>query len=177
VRRAERARVETEGWGRRLLACQDPEGQWAGAAFWPPDVDWDRREELGQPWTAALREARRSGEEFMLARGLFRRLSTGAAAAARHLELTHPNRWRHDILRGLDHFRAASLLTGDAPDARLGAAVEEVRRRRLPDGRWPVERVPRGRAWFAVDDGEGLPSRWITLRALRVLRWWDAARG
>ena len=65
---------------------------------------------------------------------------------------------------------------GEPPDPRLGEAIAELRRRRLPDGRWPLDRTPRGRVWFAVDEPVGQPSRWVTLRALRVLEWWDSAR-
>ena len=288
---AERARVETEGWGARLLAHRDPDGQWAGGAFVPAGFTREAWQAEGQPWTAthfalsqlrelgldpasasaratvalvgenarwdeggqpfwqgeveecingrtvadgayfgidvgpiverllgerqqdggwncerangsartsfdttinvveglleyeratggatAVRAARRSGEAFLLERALFRRLSTGEPADPDFLLLWHPNRWRHDILRGLDHFRAASLVGGEPPDPRLGEAVAELRRRRLPDGRWPLDRTPRGRVWFAVDEPVGQPSRWVTLRALRVLEWWDSAR-
>ena len=76
------------------------------------------------------------------------------------------------MLRALDHFRSASVLTGDEPDPRLGEAVEHVRSRRREDGTWPLDWSPAGRVWFEVDDGEDQPSRWVTLRALRVLRWW-----
>ncbi len=287
---AERAKLETEGWGARLLAARDPDGQWAGAAFWPPDVDWHRREQDGQPWTAtcwaltdlrefgldpasesarrtvelvgenspweegnqpfwdgeveecingrtaavgayfgvdvgeivtrlvgerqsdggwncerangsvrasfhstinvlegllehekatggtaATREARRAGETYLLERRLFRRLSTGAPADPDFLRFVHPNRYRYDILRALDYFRATAALDGVPPDPRLGEAVAELRRRRFADGRWPLDWTPRGRVWFAVDDGPGQPSRWVTLRALRVLRWWEGA--
>lgn len=48
------------------------------------------------------------------------------------------------------------------------------RARRLDDGRWPLDKRLRGRIWFEIDDGAGNPSRWITLRALRVLKWWDS---
>jgi hypothetical protein len=50
--RAERAKVETEGWGARLLACQDKDGQWAGGSFVPADFDPREWRERGQPWTA-----------------------------------------------------------------------------------------------------------------------------
>ena len=50
--RAERARVETEGWGARLLSCEDEDGQWAGGAFLPRDFDFREWREVGQPWTA-----------------------------------------------------------------------------------------------------------------------------
>ena len=117
--------------------------------------------------------ARRSGEEFLLVRSLFRRLSTGEPADERMLALIHPSRWFYHVLRALEYFRAASVLTGEAPDPRLAEAIEHVRSRRLDDGRWPLDWVPTGRTWFELDQGEGQPSRWITLQALRVLRWWD----
>ena len=286
--RAERAKVETEGWGARLLAHEDADGQWAGGSFFPADFDPREWEEVGQPWTATAfslsqlrefgldpssdrakwvvesiganshwdhagqpywegeveecingrtvadgayfgvdvspivdrlvgerlddggwncerangsvrssfastinvleglveheratggtpgtREARRSGEEYLLERHLFRRLSTGEPADERFLSLPYPNRWRYDVLRALDHFRSAGELTGDAPDRRLGEAVEHVRSRRLDDGRWALDWTLPGRVWFDMDDGPGRPSRWVTLRAMRVLRWWE----
>ncbi|MFA9446734.1 squalene cyclase [Egicoccus sp. AB-alg6-2] len=286
--RAERSKVETQGWGARLLEVEDEDGRWAGGAHFPADYVWGG-DEPGQPWTStthvltqlrefgldpaseraqrmvaligancrwehddqpywegevepcingitvangayfgvdmspvdrlvgerlddggwnceaergstrssfdttinvlegllayervtggtpASREARRSGEEYLLRRALFRRLSTGEPADERYLLFLHPNRWHHDVLRGLDHFRSAADLTGAPPDPRLGEPVEHVRSRRSDDGTWALDGNPTGRSWFAVDDGEGRPSRWVTLRALRVLRWWDAA--
>lgn len=296
--RAERAKVETEGWGARLLELEDADGQWAGGAHFPADFEWPAPETFrgpgqpwlgeGQPWTStshvltllrefgvdpkakrmqqavelidancrweydslpywggeiepcingalvangsyfgvdmepvvqrlvgetledggwnceaeggsvrssfnttinvlegllafeeatggsvASRSARRMGEEFLLERRLMRRLSTGRLADERFLELTHPNRWFYDVLRGLDYFRAAGLLTATAPDPRLAEAVDALRSRRRPDGRWDLDWTPEGQTWFEVDDGPGSPSRWITLRALRVLDWWD----
>jgi len=286
--RAERAKVETEGWGARLLSHEDEDGQWAGGAFIPRDFEPREWREVGQPWTATafslsqLREfgldpasgsaqravgliganarwehdgqpywegeveecingrtvadgayfgvdvarivdrlvgerledggwncerergsvrssfdttinvleglleyerrtggtpesraARAGGEEFLLERNLFRRRSTGEPAAERYLALLHPNRWRYDVLRALDYFRDAATLTGTVPDERLGEAIEHVRSRRMDDGRWPLDWTDPGRVWFHVDDGAGKPSRWVTLRALRVLRWWD----
>lgn len=286
--RAERAKVETEGWGARLLSYEDEDGQWAGGAFLPSDFDFGEWREVGQPWTATifslsqLREfgldpssgrakravelvgansrwdeggqpywegeveecingrtvadgayfgidvssivdrlegerlndggwnceringsvrssfattinvleglleyekatggtpgscqARRFGEEYLLKRSLFRRLSTGEPADERFLAFLHPNRWRYDVLRALDYFYSASALTGAAPDQRLGEAVDHLRSRRLDDGRWPLDWSLPGRVWFDVNDGVGKPSRWVTLRALRVLKWWD----
>jgi hypothetical protein len=124
--------------------------------------------------TPASVAARHSGEEYLLARALFKRQSTGEPADERMLALIHPSRWFYHVLRGLDHFRSAGLLTGSAPDPRLAEGIEIVRSRRLEDGRWPLDKVLPGRTWFDLDDGEGQPSRWITLQALRVLRWWDA---
>ncbi len=124
--------------------------------------------------TSESRAARRSGEEYLLERALFRRLSTGEPADERFLSFAHPNRWRYDVLRGLDHFCSAASLTGAVPDPRLGDAIDHVRSRRLEDGTWPLDWSPPGRVWFDVDDGQGEPSRWVTLRAMRVLRWWEA---
>lgn len=123
--------------------------------------------------TPESRDARKSGEEFLLERSLFRRLSTGEPADERFLCFMYPNRWRYDVLRALDYFRSAAALTGVAPDARLGEAVGHVRSRRLEEGTWLLDWSPTGRVWFEVDDGVGKPSRWVTLRALRVLRWWE----
>jgi hypothetical protein len=287
--RAERAKVETEGWGARLLACQDADGQWAGGSFVPAGFDQREWQEQGQPWTATcfsltqLRElgldpatdrarrtveligansrwdeggqphwqgeveecingrtvadgayfgvdvsaiverlvderqgdggwncerahgsvrssfhstinvleglleyeratggtprsraARKAGEAYILERGLFRRLGTGEPADERFLLFLHPSRWRYDILRGLDYFRAAALLDRAAPDPRLGEAIDHLRSRRLADGAWPLDwRLP-GRVWFEMEDGPGQPSRWVTLKALRVLKWWES---
>jgi hypothetical protein len=285
---AERSKVETEGWGARLLSFQDDDGQWAGGAFLPADFDPREWQERGQPWTAtcfslsqlrefgldpssdrakrtvelvgansrwdegnqpywegeveecingrtvadgayfgvdvspivdrlvgermgdggwnceringsvhssfastinvleglleyeratggtpASQEARKSGEEYLLQRNLFRRLGTGEPADERFLSFLHPNRWRYDVLRALDYFRLSAILTGADPDPRLREAIDHVRSRRLEDGTWPLDWSPNGRVWFEVDDGQGKPSRWVTLRALRVLGWWD----
>jgi hypothetical protein len=123
--------------------------------------------------TPESRAARGTGEEYLLARHLFRRLSTGEPADEQFLQFLHPNRWRYDVLRALDHFRAAGVLTGAEPDPRLEEAVDHVRSRRLEDGRWPLDWSLPGRVWFDLDDGAGQPSRWVTLRAMRVLRWWE----
>lgn len=285
---AERARVETEGWGARLLAHQDPDGQWAGGAFVPLRFTPELWESEGQPWTATtyaltdlrefgllpssesarrtvslvgrnarwdhdgqafwegeveecingrtvaagayfgvdvgpiverllaerqadggwncerangsvrssfdttinvveglleyemavggderVRAARESAEEFLLVRGLFRRLGTGAPAHADFMELIHPTRWYYTVLRGLDHFRAGGMATHSPPDPRMGDAIDHVRALRRDDGRWPLDRTVGGRSWLDLDDGPGAASRWITLQAMRVLRWFE----
>lgn len=123
---------------------------------------------------AAVAAARHGGEEYLLQRGLFRRRTTGEVADDGFLTLTHPERWHHTVLRGLDHFRAAGRWDGTPPDPRLGEAVEWLRSRRRDDGTWPLERVLAGRTWFEMEV-VGAPSRWMTLLALRVLDWWDGA--
>lgn len=113
--------------------------------------------------------ARATGEEYLLARGLFRRRSNGAVADPRMTMLSYPVRWFHDVLRGLEHFRAAGRR-----DPRLAEAVELLRSKADPDGRWRLENVHEGPTLFSMGEHDGGPSRWVTLRALRVLRWWDA---
>jgi hypothetical protein len=290
---AERARVETEGWGARLLSLRDPDGQWDGGACFPRRVvdDWRAGIEPdfsnGQPWTstlhtlmllhdlgldpacaaaretialvaancrwehddeaffdgevepcingralsigayfgadvdnlvtglladqlddggwnceteqgatvssfdsticvleglleyelsgggvAAVAEARRRGEEYLLERQLFRRRSTGEVPAERWLQFSWPPRWHYDVLRALDHLRRA----GDAPDPRVAEAVQLVRDKRQPDGTWLLENTHPGETQFEFEEGDGRPSRWNTLRALRVLDWYDRER-
>jgi hypothetical protein len=119
--------------------------------------------------TSDVTAARRRGEEYLLERGLFRRRSTGEVANPEFLELAFPPRYHHDILRALDYFRAA----GAPPDVRIDDAVRIVESRRQPDGRWLLERAYDEALDLAVGESVGEPSRWNTLRALRVLRWYE----
>jgi hypothetical protein len=283
---ATRARIAREGFGARLLALQEPDGRWAGGAFFP--ADFDPEAEAGQPWTATtwtlntlrewgldpavLRErrtaellaencrweyedlpywggevdccinawtvanglwlgvdvtgivawfldhrladggwncewvegstrssfhstlnslkgllaydaatggteetraVRRSGEEFLLRRGLFRRLSTGRPVASWVGSFGYPFRWYYDVLNAAEYFRQASLVDGTAPDPRMAEAIEIVRGARRPDGTWAQARQHPGRVWFEVDVPAGEPSKWLTLYGARVLGWWD----
>jgi len=115
--------------------------------------------------------ARRRGEEYLLERRLLRRKSTGEIVVPAFLEFSYPTRWHYDALRGLDYFRS----TGDTPDPRVEEAIELVRSKQQPDGTWLLENTHKGAIHFALDEGDGRPSRWNTLRALRVLRWYDEA--
>ncbi len=279
---AERARVETTGWGARLLDARDPDGQWAGGACFP--ARGRVPQEGGQPWTSTLSvlmelydlgldpdtevarettalvaancrweyddlpffdgevepcingrtltigayfgadvdglrarlladqlddggwncwtengatvssfhsticvleglleheratggtaesiEARRRGEHYLLERSLFRRRSTGEVPDEDWLRFSFPTRWHYDVLRGLEHFRRADLR-----DPRLAEAIDLVRAERRPDGTWPLENTHPGAVQVRFEDGDGRPSRWNTLRASRILGWWDA---
>ncbi len=119
----------------------------------------------------ALAAALDGGREFFLAHRLYRSHRTGEVADPVFTRLSFPPRWRFDILRGLDHFAA----TDAGWDARFQDAVDALAGRRRKDGRWPVQRKHPGRVWFDMEKTGG-PSRWNTLRALRVLRWVDRAR-
>ena len=286
-----RARTATEGFGARLLALQDADGQWAGGAFFPADFDFHGPEATPgvQPWTAttwslnslrewgidaevlregrtaellaansrweyddlpywggevdccingwtvangvwlgadvtgivdwflehqlsdggwncewvegstrssfhstlnslkgllvydaatggsaATRNARRRGQEYLLQRKLFRRLSTGAAVGPWVDQFVYPCRWVYSVLNAADYFRAASLLDDAPPDPRMAEAIEIIRSARQPDGTWLQGTPHPGRVWFEVDAPVGEPSKWLTLSATRVLNWWDS---
>jgi hypothetical protein len=117
---------------------------------------------------AAVDTARRRGEEYLLERRLMFRLSTGELVDPRWRLFSFPPRWHYDVLRGLDHLRAA----GRRPDDRWSDAIRLVEGKRSRDGRWPMQNHHAGREHFPLGDGAGRPSRWNTLRALRVLGWY-----
>jgi hypothetical protein len=286
---ASRARIATEGFGQKLLALQDSDGQWAGGAFFPADFDFDAPEgSEGQPWTAttwtlktlrewgldaavlrerrtaellaensrweyddlpywggevdccinawtvanglwlgadiegivdwfvahrlpdggwncewvegstrssvhstlnslkgllaydratggtaATRDARHAGEEYLLQRGLIRRLSTGERVGPWVDRFGYPFRWVCSALNAAEYFRQAALLDGTEPDRRMAEAIELVRAARQPDGTWLQAGRDPGRVWFEVDVPAGEPSKWLTLFGIRVLDWWD----
>jgi hypothetical protein len=290
---ATRSRIASEGFGARLLALQDSDGQWAGGAFFPSDFDPEGPEAThgaGQPWTAttwsltSLREwgldpavlterrtvellasncrweyenlpywsgevdccinawtvangvwlgadvtgivdwfidhrlsdggwnceweegstrssfhstlnslkgllaydvatggtgatlaARRSGEEYLLRRGLIRRLSTGEPVGPWVDCFAHPFRWVYSVLNAAEYFRQASGVDGRGPDPRMADAIELIRAARQPDGTWLQAGRHPGRVWFEVDAAVGEPSKWLTLFGTRVLAWWDSA--
>ena len=116
--------------------------------------------------------ARRRGEEYLLERRLMRRLSTGEIIDPAFTRFSYPPDYFYDVLRALDYFRSA----GAEPDGRMSEAIELVRARPDTAGRWPVENPHPGKLHFEIDAAEGQPSRWNTLRALRVLRWYEKPR-
>ncbi|WBP93334.1 squalene cyclase [Mycolicibacterium neoaurum] len=289
---ATRARTATEGFGARLLARQDPDGQWAGGALFPADFDIDGPEAApgaGRPWTATtwslnslrdwgvdagvLRErrtaellaensrweyedlpywngeidccinawtlangawlgadiahlvdwfvdhqmadggwncawvngstrssfhstlnslkgllafeiatggtdearaARWQGQEYLLQRSLFRRLSTGDPVGPWIGRLAYPFRWSYDVLNAADYFRQASSVDEAPPDPRMDEAIELIRAAQQFDGRWLQGDGHPGGVWFDVDASAGEPSKWLTLIGTRVLSWWDS---
>jgi hypothetical protein len=118
-------------------------------------------------------QARLRGQEYLLERCLFRRLSTGEAierdrkGGSVWTQFAFPTWWHYDVLRGLEHMRNA----GVRYDERIGAAIELVASKRGCDGLWPLDACYPGVMPVKMDEGEGHPSRWNTLRALRVMNW------
>lgn len=121
---------------------------------------------------AGVGEARRRGEAYLLDRGLFRRKTTGEVIDARWLRFSFPHWYHYDVLRALEYLRAA----GVTPDERVSEAIGVVESHRDPDGRWPLQNVYDGDAHVQMEEGEGAPSRWNTLRAMRVLDWFAQGR-
>jgi len=115
----------------------------------------------------AVAVARLRGHEYLLERRLMRRLSTGDLINSDWLRFSFPPRWHYDVLRALDYFRAS----GTDHDARMDEALDLVESKRDNDGRWSLENTHPGSVHFPLEEGDGRPSRWNTLRALRVLRW------
>jgi len=112
--------------------------------------------------------ARHRGEEYLLQRFLYRRLSTGEVAHPDFLKLAFPPRYHYDVLRALDYFWAA----GVPPNSRMNDAVRFVESARQPDGRWLLDASYDESLALQLGESVGQPSRWNTLRALRVLRWY-----
>jgi hypothetical protein len=117
---------------------------------------------------AAVRKAQRRGREFLLEHRLFRSHRTGAIIQPAFIRFSFPPRWHYDVLRALDYFQAVH-----APrDKRLSEAIQLVRDKQRKDGRWPLENHHKGKTWFELER-PGAPSRWNTLRSMRVLKWWE----
>jgi len=129
-------------------------------------------ERLDPPSRSELCAAESRGREFLLQHRLFRSHRTSAVVDAAMTRFAFPARWHYDILRALDYFRDA----GAERDPRLEEAIAVVRKRQRPDGRWTLPRGYPGLTFFELEKA-GLPSRWNTLRALRVLQWWAPPGG
>jgi hypothetical protein len=166
-----------DGIAERLMADQLPDGGWncwteygAKVASFHTTIcvlegllEWERTGGSSEQ----VVEARRRGEEYLLERGLFRRRSSGEIVDPRFTMFSFPTRWFYDVLRGLDYFRS----TGAGPDDRCSEGIDLVAGKGGAEGRWPLENTHQGPTHFRMEGPDGFPSRWNTLRALRVLRW------
>jgi len=178
--RYEDARLETVA--DHLLEQQMPDGGWNcrrpyGATHSSVHttisvLEGLRQYELHRPYKGRqVRAAQRRGREFLLLHRLFRSHRTGAVIKPVFTRFSFPPRWHYDILRALDYFQAV----GATRDERLSEAIDIVRGGQRPDGKWLLENRYNGKTYFELERLGG-PSRWNTLRALRVLKWWDLKR-
>lgn len=119
---------------------------------------------------AAVTDARRRAEEYLLERRMMRSLSTGGIIDRRWARFAFPTIWHYDLLRGLDYLRSAGVV----PDDRLAEAAGVVEQRRHQNGRWPLNvlHLERQRIPLEIEGEKGRASRWNTLRAMRVLAWY-----
>jgi hypothetical protein len=160
----------------RLLADQLEDGGWNCAA--PPSrrssfhsticvleglLEYERANGAVPPVTAA----RARGEAYLLERHLLRKLSSGAVIDPAWTRFSHPPGYHYDVLRGLDYLRSA----GAPPDDRIAETVELVEQSRCSDSRWPQQTPHADQIDFGLAERANEPSRWNTLRALRVLNW------
>jgi hypothetical protein len=159
------------GWN-----CEQENGSTRGSFHTTIDVlDGLLEHERATGGSAELIAARERGQEYLLERRMLRRLSTGDLIDPAFSSFSFPTGWHYDALRGLEYLRDA----GVKPDARVAEAIELVRSKPDGDGRWPLEHLHQSEMVnarlrdldFGMDEREGRPSRWNTLRALRVLRW------
>jgi hypothetical protein len=121
--------------------------------------------------SVAVTQARKRAENYLLERRLFRSLRTGEVIDKRWLRFSFPTFWHYDVLRGLDYMRNAGI----KPDDRAAEAIETVIERRHQNGRWPLNLLHREHIPLEMEKDVGGASRWNTLRALRVLRWYAEA--
>jgi hypothetical protein len=122
--------------------------------------------------SAAVTKARKRAENYLLDRRMFRSLRTGEVIDKHWLRFSFPTFWHYDVLRGLDYLRNAGI----KPDSRVGDAIETVIERRHQNGRWPLNLLHSEHIPLEIETGVGGASRWNTLRALRVLRWYNNSR-
>src|SRR5439155_2226004 len=179
--------VDVTGIVERLLGEQMADGGWnceqengstRGSFHTTIDVlEGLLEHERATNGSAEVTAARERGQEYLLERRMLRRLSTGDLIDPAFTRFSFPTGWHYDALRGLDYLRAA----GVTPDARVAEAIDLVRSKRDAEGRWPLENPHQSELVnarvrdleFDMDEREGRPSRWNTLRALRVIRWAD----
>jgi hypothetical protein len=161
---------------RCLLATQLPDGGWncqRDSRHGSFNTTISALEGLRE-WSAAtgrgaeVEAAAAGGREFLLQHRMFRSHRTGEVAKEQFARFSFPYHWHYDVLRGLDYFQSAN-----APhDERLQDAIDLVNAKRRKDGRWTRQNRHAGQEFFEMEPA-GQPSRWNTLRGLRVLRWWE----
>lgn len=157
--------MDDGGWN-----CEQENGSTRGSFHSTIDVlDGLLEYERATGGTPGVSAARLRGQEYLLERRMLRKRSTGEVIDPAWTQFSYPTYWHYDVLRGLDYLRAADA----QPDRRVAEAIDLVESKRDADGRWPLENPHPGRMHFGMDEGEGKPGRWNTLRAVRVLNRYD----
>jgi hypothetical protein len=134
-------------------------------------LEYERAGRKSAAIAKSVTRARKRAETYLLERRMFRSLRTGKVIDKRWLRFSYPTFWHYDVLRGLDYLREA----GVKPDSRMSEAIEVVIERRHQNGRWPLNRLHPEYIPLKMETDVGRASRWNTLRALRVLRWYNAS--
>jgi len=117
---------------------------------------------------AAIQPAIASAHEFLLQHHIYQSHRTGKPANPAMTRMHFPPRWHYDFLRALDYFQAAQA----ARDVRMNEAIDLLCSKQTLDERWILNDPWPGQIFFPLEE-TGQPSRWNTLRALRVLKWWQ----
>ncbi len=115
-----------------------------------------------------LENAQAESQEFILKHQLYRSIKTGGIINPNFLKLYYPPRWHYDILKAMDYFRLANVKY----DRRMNDAIVVIQDKRDKDGLWKLPAKYPGETHFEMEE-TGKPSRWNTLRALRVLRHYN----
>jgi hypothetical protein len=132
-------------------------------------LEYERAGRKSVALTKSVTKARKRAENYLLERCMFRSLRTGEVINRRWLRFSFPTFWHYDVLRGLDYLRNAGI----KPDSRLSEAIKVVLKRRHQNGRWPLNLLHPEYVPLEMETGVGSASRWNTVRALRVLRWYN----
>ena len=118
-----------------------------------------------------ITQVRARGHKFLLAHRLYKSHRTGQVFDTKMTSMPFPPRWKYDFIRALDYFRVC-----DAPqDERMNDAIELLQKKQKKGGLWPLNSGMSGRKFFDLEK-VGQPSRWNTLRALRILNWWNGEK-
>ena len=118
--------------------------------------------------TKTVTKVRESGHEFLLAHRLYKSHRTGLVFDSAMTRMSYPMRWRYEFIRALDYFRACDAKR----DERMSDAIELLQKKQKKDGLWPMNSGMTGLKYFDLETA-GKPSRWNTLRATRILNWWQ----
>lgn len=121
-----------------------------------------------EPNNKRIAQSIKRGIEFLLVHKLFRSHRTGNIVDSKMTRFSFPTGWRYDVLRALDFFQSINV----PKDERMNESINLVIKRRNANGAWNLQNRHAGRYYFEME-AVGKPSRWNTLRALRVLNWWN----